>query len=140
MESLMEVVPDRENFLAEMHNYMQAGVVINTPRMFVMAKPVDSSLDPGDQWWVEKPDAWYVRWAAGDGVMQMMMDSGEPLPYLIWRRIKSGATGKFKRYEWNKLYRRITGNAPSNAPGNERSAPGNAPANGSSPGNGSSAG
>lgn len=109
LESLLGVVPDEGKFLSEMKNYLDGGVVINTPRVFIMAKPIRSDLDPPGQWWVEEPDAWYVRWAAGDGAMKLMMDMGTPLPFVIFRRIKAGATGKWKRYEWNKLYERISG-------------------------------
>lgn len=95
--------------MAEVGNYFEGGVVVNTPRVFIMAKPVDSSLEPSGQWWVEKPDAWYVRWAAGEGSMKLMMQMGTPLPFIVFRRIKEGATGKWKRYEWKKLFRRVAG-------------------------------
>ena len=106
-ESALSIAPDRDKFLAEMSNYLEAGVVINTPRVFIMAKPINSAEDPPGQWWVKNPDAWYIRWAAGRGSMQMMMEMGTPLPFVVFRRIKEGAIGKWKRYEWNKLYRRI---------------------------------
>lgn len=106
-EQLVRIAPDKRKFLAEVNNYMQAGVVINTPRMFLMAKPVDSSEQPDAQWWVENPDAWYVRWASGRGAMKMMMTLGDPLPYVVFRRIKEGVTKPFKRYDWNTLFRRV---------------------------------
>lgn len=106
-EQLLDMSESRENFLLEFHNYMQGGVIVNTPRMFLMAKPIDSLKHPDKQWWVEKPDAWYVRWASGNGAMKMMMEMGRPLPYVMFRRIKEGFTKPFKRYEWNTIYRRV---------------------------------
>jgi hypothetical protein len=106
-EQLVRIAPDKRNFLAEVNNYMQAGVLINTPRMFVMVKPVDSSEHPDAQWWVENPDAWYVRWASSKGAMNTMMTLVEPLPYVVFRRVKEGVTKPFKRYDWNTLFRRI---------------------------------
>lgn len=108
-ERMLALAESRENFLMEFNNYMQGGVIVNTPKMFLMAKPVDSSKEPDGQWWVEKPDAWYVRWASGEGAMKAMMNMGEPLPYIVFRRIKEGVTKPFKRYEWDTLYRRIAG-------------------------------
>lgn len=107
LERLIELAPDRKNFLKEMNNYLQAGVVVNSPRMFLMAKPIESSKEPDGQWWVEKPDAWYIRWASGEGSMKLMMSMGEPLPFVVFRRFKDGHTGKLKRYEWKRLHERI---------------------------------
>lgn len=108
MESVLKIAPDRGKFLAEVKNYLEGGVVINTPRVFIMAKPIRSDEDPSGQWWVQEPDAWYVRWAAGEGAMRLMMEMGAPLPYVVFRRIKGGVTGKWKRYEWNELYQRVS--------------------------------
>ena len=41
-ERMLALRESRENFLMEFNNYMQ-GVIVNTPKMFLMAKPVDSS-------------------------------------------------------------------------------------------------
>lgn len=106
-EKCMSLAPDKDNFMLEFRNYMVGGVIVNTPRMFLMAKPIDSSVHPDGQWWTKNPDTWYVRWAAGNGAMKMMMEMGRPLPYVMFRRIKEGFTKPFKRYEWNTIYRRV---------------------------------
>lgn len=106
-ERILSIADSKESLLKEFNNYMQAGVVVSTPIMFLMAKPVDSSNPPDDQWWVENPDAWYIRWASGRDALLKMMSIGQPLPSVIFRRVKNGETKSFKKYEWNKLRNRI---------------------------------
>lgn len=106
----MNSYPNPSEFNNDLNNYLVGGVVISTPRFFVMGKPVDSKSDPRDQWWVDNPDAWYVRWFAGKGAMQALMDAVEPLKLVTFQRQKNGKEGQIKTYSWSKLYNLIRGN------------------------------
>jgi|GEM_PF-3517283 len=103
-EQIMGLYEDPADFSAEMNNYLVGGLVISTPTMFVMAKPVDSSITPVGQWYAKNPDAWYVRWFAGEGALQAIMDSVEPLEKVMFSRVKQGKEKLTKTYSWNKLY------------------------------------
>jgi hypothetical protein len=109
-EEVMNSYPNPSEFNNDLNNYLVGGVVISTPRFFVMGKPVDSKSDPRDQWWVDNPDAWYVRWFAGKGAMQALMDAVEPLKLVTFQRQKNGKEGQIKTYSWSKLYNLIRGN------------------------------
>ena len=97
-----------EDFRKEFQNYLQAGGILCTPTMFAMGKPVDSNIDPSGQWYAEKPDAWFVKWFAGEGALQAIMDVVEPLPKVIFSRIKNGRKSELKTYSWNKLYNLVS--------------------------------
>ncbi len=103
-EQIMGLYEDPADFSAEMNNYLIGGLVISTPTMFVMAKPVDSSTTPVGQWHAKNPDAWYVRWFAGEGALQAIMDSVQPLEKVMFSRVKQGKEKLIKTYQWNKLY------------------------------------
>lgn len=97
-----------EDFRKEFQNYLEAGGILCTPTMFAMGKPVDSNIDPSGQWYAEKPDAWFVKWFAGEGALQAIMDVVEPLPKVIFSRIKNGRKSELKTYSWNKLYNLVS--------------------------------
>ena len=97
-----------EDFQKEFQNYLEAGGILCTPTMFAMGKPIDSNIDPSGQWYAEKPDAWFVKWFAGEGALQAIMDVVEPLPKVIFSRIKNGRKSELKIYSWNKLYNLVS--------------------------------
>jgi hypothetical protein len=97
-----------EDFRKEFQNYLEAGGILCTPTMFAMGKPVDSNIDPSGQWYAEKPDAWFVKWFAGEGALQAIMDVVEPLPKVIFSRMKNGRKSELKTYSWNKLYNLVS--------------------------------
>ena len=96
------------DFDAELNNYLVGGLVISTPSMFVMAKPIDSSVDPRGQWYAEKPDCWYVKWFSGEGALRAVMDAVNPLPKVSFTRTKNGEESKLRTYRWERLYK-LTG-------------------------------
>tara|TARA_R100001244_G_scaffold7799_1_gene10231 strand:- start:254 stop:631 length:378 start_codon:yes stop_codon:yes gene_type:complete len=106
-EQIAMIYHDRAKFYQELNNYMIGGLVISSARMFLMGKPVDSSVDPSGQWWAENPDTWYVRWAAGPNGGKSFMDAVDPLPYVMFRRINPGGETKLRMYEWDKFYRKL---------------------------------
>ena len=103
-EQIMRLYEDPADFSAEMNNYLVGGLVISTPTMFVMAKPVDSSITPVGQWYAKNPDAWYVRWFAGEGALQAIMDSVQPLEKVMFKRVKERGESDLRTYKWNRLY------------------------------------
>ena len=103
-EQIMAFYEDPADFNADLNSYLIGGVVISTPTMFAMGKPINSTIDPSGQWYAEKPDAWYVRWFAGEGALQAIMDAVEPLEKVIFSRVKQGKEKLTKTYSWNKLY------------------------------------
>lgn len=103
-EQIMAFYEDPADFNADLNSYLIGGVVISTPTMFAMGKPINSTIDPSGQWYAEKPDAWYVRWFAGEGALQAIMDAVEPLEKVMFSRVKQGKEKLTKTYSWNKLY------------------------------------
>ena len=106
-EQVMSLHDDRTAFFKEFHNYMQGGLVLSTPELFLMMKPVDSSKDPSGQWWVKKPDAWYCRWAAGRGALKAMFNQVTPMPKLMFRRVTPAGTSKLKTYSWDRIFKKV---------------------------------
>ena len=103
-EQIMAFYDDPADFNADLNSYLIGGVVISTPTMFAMGKPIDSAIDPSGQWYAKNPDAWYVRWFAGQGALQAIMDAVEPLEKVMFSRVKQGKEKLTKTYSWNKLY------------------------------------
>lgn len=107
-EQVMSFYDNLQDFSNEMNNYLVGGLVISTPTMFVMAKPIDSSQQPDGQWYTEKPDCWYVKWFAGEGALRAIMDAVSPLPKVAFTRTKNGEESKLRTYRWDRLYQ-LTG-------------------------------
>ena len=107
-EQIAMLYEDRSKFFAELNNYMIGGLVISTPSIFLMLKPIDRSVDPSGQWYAEKPDCWYCRWAAGIGGLKEMMDSIEPLPFLMFRRVTENGETALLTYKWDSMYRKVS--------------------------------
>jgi len=101
---IMSFYDNPADFNADLNSYLIGGVVISTPTMFAMGKPIDSAIDPSGQWYAKNPDAWYVRWFAGQGALQAIMDTVEPLEKVVFSRVKQGKEKLTKTYSWNKLY------------------------------------
>ena len=99
---------DKSKFFAELNNYMVGGLVISTPSLFLMLKPIDRSVDPSGQWYAETPDCWYCRWAAGIGALKEMMDSVEPLPFVMFRRVTENGETELRTYKWDSMYRKVS--------------------------------
>ena len=106
-EQIARMYKDPADFGAELNNYLVGGVVVSTPTMFAMGKPIDSSIDPSGQWYADKPDCWYVKWFAGKGALQAIMDTVEPLPKVSFTRTKNGKVSKLRTYRWSRLYQLI---------------------------------
>jgi hypothetical protein len=107
-EQIVRLYENPADFSAELNNYFVGGVVISTPTMFAMGKPIDSSIDPSGQWYAENPDAWYVKWFAGEDALQAIMDIVQPLPKVVFSRIKNGRKSADKTYAWDKLYNLVS--------------------------------
>jgi hypothetical protein len=97
-----------EDFWDELQDYLTWGIVYSGHGMFLMYKAVNSSEDPTNQWGVKDPDAWYVRWAAGDGCIKYMLRMLVPeLPKLIFFRNKKGKDMPNKIYDMKKFCRKV---------------------------------
>ena len=109
IHQIMNMYEEKADFIQDLESYLQAGMVVSNPSFFLMAKPVDKSIDPSGQWYTEpsKCDAWFVRWASGKGCMKHMMDTVKPLAHVIFSRMKGEGITNYKIYDWNKLKRRI---------------------------------
>lgn len=99
---------DTQVFTREVDNYFRGGLVVSNPHVFVMAKPIKSDKDPCDQWYVENPDCWYVRWGAGKGCLKMMMDLVQPLPWVSFQRVQRNGLSEQRIYLWEKLYKKVS--------------------------------
>ena len=64
------------------------GYVYIAPDHLIIGKPVRrDGGDPAAQWHVEEPDAWFVKFAAGDGRVRKFMELMPfPLPWVGWAR------------------------------------------------------
>jgi hypothetical protein len=107
-EQIARLYEDPADFSAELNNYFVGGVVISTPTMFAMGKPIDSSIDPCGQWYADKPDCWYVRWFAGEGALQAIMDAVEPLQKVMFKRVKERGESDLRTYKWERLYNLVS--------------------------------
>jgi len=107
-EQIARLYEDPADFCAELNNYFVGGVVISTPTMFAMGKPIDSSIDPCGQWYADKPDCWYVRWFAGEGALQAIMDAVEPLQKVMFKRVKERGESDLRTYKWERLYNLVS--------------------------------
>jgi hypothetical protein len=107
-EQIAALYEDKTLFVKELENYLVGGMVFSTPTMFMMLKPVDSTIDPNGQWYAQKPDCWYVRWAAGRGYLKAMMDIIEPLPKVMFRRITENGETDLRTYKWEQMYKKVS--------------------------------
>jgi hypothetical protein len=107
-EQIARLYENPADFSAELNNYFVGGVVISTPTMFAMGKPIDSSIDPCGQWYADKPDCWYVRWFAGEGALQAIMDAVEPLDRVMFKRLKERGLSDLRTYKWERLYNLVS--------------------------------
>lgn len=83
-----DIIPFEEAMIA----HLLFGVVVSTPNVFFMARPVDSNADPfgyDDPWLTyDDPDTWHIYLAAGD----LTMVGGlvpYPLPWVSFVRKNS---------------------------------------------------
>lgn len=107
-EQIVMLYSDKAKFFAEMNNYMIGGLVISNPSIFMMLKPINRSEDANSQWYPKNPDCWYVRWAAGFGGLRAMMDAVEPLPFVMFRRVRENGESNLRTYKWESLYRKTS--------------------------------
>ena len=106
-EQIAMLYEDKTKFFEELNNYLVGGVVISTPSIFMMLKPIDREVDPRGQWYAQTPDAWYVRWASGIGGLKAMMNAVEPLPYVMFRRVTENGETNLRTYKWESMYRKV---------------------------------
>ena len=107
IERIASIYEDPKKFYEEMNNYLVGGLVVSCSKFFMMVKPIDSSKDPRNQWWPKNPDCWYARWVAGEGGLKAMFDALEPLPKVMFRRIKPNGESGLKTLNWDRMYKRI---------------------------------
>tara|TARA_R110002020_G_scaffold50858_12_gene144143 strand:+ start:1983 stop:2366 length:384 start_codon:yes stop_codon:yes gene_type:complete len=107
IERIAAVYEDPKKFYDEMNNYLIGGLVISCSKFFMMVKPIESNKDPSGQWWPKNPDCWYARWVAGDGGLMAMFNSLEPLPRVMFRRIKPGGESELKTLSWERMYKKV---------------------------------
>ena len=107
IEKIMALYNEPSKFVEELNNYLMGGLVISSPSFFMMLKPIEKDEDPHGQWNIKEPDAWYVRWAAGDNAVKAMMDAVTPLPYVCFRRLTAAGETKMRTYDWDKFYKKV---------------------------------
>jgi len=113
MNAIKEIISLYENkdrtvdFWEDVEDYLRWGIVYSGPGMFMMYKMVNSKEDPVNQWKVNDPDAWFVKWAAGHGCISYMLSIMVPkLPKLIFFRHKNGEDSEMKTYDMEKFCRK----------------------------------
>ena len=107
IERIMATYEDKKKFYDEIGNYLVGGLVISCSKMFMMVKPIDSSQPPSGQWWPKNPDCWYARWVAGEGALQAMFESLEPLPKVMFRRIKPNGESGLRTLSWDRMFKKV---------------------------------
>ena len=77
------------------------GYVFVTPQSLMFGKAVrKDGGNPDDQWNVVGPDAWYVRFAAGEGSVSDFIEKiPYPLPFVGWARRLKDKPVKFFKYD-----------------------------------------
>ena len=108
IERIIATYEDKKKFTDELSNYLIGGLVVSCSKFFMMVKPIDSSKDPSGQWWTENPDCWYARWVAGEGALRSMFESLEPLPKVMFRRIKPGGESGLRTLSWDRMLRKVS--------------------------------
>lgn len=82
------------------------GYVFLAPECVLWGKPVKRGEDPEDQWNVQEPDTWYVRFALGQDCMKRFLGYiPYPLPYVAWKRVLKGRGLIY--FNYNQLIRRL---------------------------------
>lgn len=106
IDQIYHLYENKDHFNIDIQNYLAFGYIHSCPEFFVMAKEVDESYDPFDQWHTNYPNAWFVRWACGVGGLKKMMDSVKPMEWVIFRRVReTGAETEYRMYRWDRLYK-----------------------------------
>lgn len=109
-EQVQFFFPDGQDFAIEIENYLRAGFVFSDQEKFILAKQIDSSEEAPGQWFAEKPDTWYVRWASGSGALKNMMNTVKPLRYVMFQRVTRNGMTEMRKYLWDRLYKLVGGN------------------------------
>jgi hypothetical protein len=109
IHEVIEMYKSKSDFVHDLEGYLQAGVVLSTPKFFLMGKPVDKDQEPLGQWHLpeDKCNAWFVKWASGRGCLKYMMETVKPLAHVMFSRIKGNNTSEYKVYDWNKFHQKI---------------------------------
>ena len=93
------------DFTQELAYHLQHGCVFSAPGRFVMGHAINTA-EP-DKWPAQKPDAWYVAFAAGPGCLEWFCQQAPyPLPKVAWHRNK-GDTDALRIYSWDRLTRKL---------------------------------
>lgn len=86
------------DFWAEFQAHLATGVVISTPRIFLMGRPCPKGADMSDirqRWSSSKCDAWFV-WCAVGELGDLLAAIPFPLPWIGWHRQGRG----WERNHW----------------------------------------
>lgn len=101
-------IGDPDDFERDVGTYLRDGHVAASPNWIIMGKAVRrDGGDPDLQWWddVRCCDAWFVKFAAGEGTFAEWVKSiPYKLPFIGWRRALKDKPVRY--WEWNKVTRR----------------------------------
>ena len=88
-------------FEKDLGNYLLDGYIHSTPTSLILGKPVRrDGGDPDNQWWDDEKqcDAWFVKFAAGEGMIREFIRSMPyQLPFIGWMRATKSKPVKY----WN---------------------------------------
>lgn len=108
IDQIYHLYEEKSHFNSDLQNYLRCGYLHSCDDIFVMAKKVDCNQDPFDQWFVEKPNCWFVRWASGTGGLKKMMDSVEPMEWVMFKRVReNGHESEYRICRWERLYKLV---------------------------------
>ena len=83
-------IGDADNFERDLGTYLRDGYVFGSPRYILLGKPVRrDGGDPDSQWWDDEKqcDAWFVKFAAGEGMFgEFKRSIPFELPFIGWMR------------------------------------------------------
>ena len=94
-------IGESNDFERDLGKYLLDGYMVSSPNGIIFGKPVRRDGGPADaQWWddEENCDAWFVKFAAGEGMIREFIEAMPyQLPFIGWMR---ATKSKAVRY-WN---------------------------------------
>ena len=94
------------NFTDDAFTYLIGGYFYKTPTGLIFGKPIRrDGGTPDEQWNVENPDTWYVKFAIGDcGIGWFVNLLPYPLKWVAWQRCLK--TDQVKWFDCKKIFNR----------------------------------